>query len=207
MNPMKKHLFYLLAFTTLALGACKKDYGDGIGPLQDSVAGVPVTVTNRAFFERVPIVIASGAPLNAAAPVTGDSPFSITFEIPSEFGAIREISRVQTGVNGLRLLNSGTPQQAFNFDPATSAVVPIAGNGTNSITFNSTLRAYTDYRTRAIAITGANGGGVNAGQPAVVLPNTTFSAQVPNQLRYWFLLTLADGRQVIPMEVRVRVTQ
>ena len=205
---MKKHIIRILTLGTLflSLGACKKDYGpDSIGPLQDSKADIPVTVTNKDFFERVPIIVVKGAPLNPTVAVTSDSPFTITFEIPAGKGVIREISRVQTGVRSLELLQTGKAPQAYNF--VDGAVKPIPGNNTNTITFTSSLKEYRAYRTRAAAITAANGGAVNAGNAAVVLPNSTFSPQNPNQLRYFFLLTLGDGTQIIPMEVRLRIAE
>ena len=206
---MKKQFIHLVAFGALllSLGACKKDYGpDSIGPLQDIKASIPVTVTNQDFFERVPIIVAKGAPVKPTDPVTSDSPFTITFQIPADKGVIREITRVQTGTNGLAILQAGTVRQAYNYTSA-GGVVPIAGNNTNTISFTSSLKEYTAYRTRAAAITSANGGAVNAGVAAVVLPDNTYGPQAPNQLRYFFLLTLGDGTQIIPMEVRVRVTQ
>lgn len=208
---MKNQIIRFVTFGALILnlGACKKDYGpDSIGSLQDSQADIPVTVTNQDFFERVPIVVAKGAPLNLTSPVTSDSPFTITFQIPANKGTIREITRVQTGANGLSLLQTGTAEQAYNYNGA-GGTKPIAGNSSNTITFTSSLKEYTAYRTRAAAIKPIGGvsNAVNAGNAAVVLPNNTFSAQAPNQLRYFFLLTLDDGTQIIPMEVRVRVAQ
>ena len=206
---MKNQLirFAALGALLLGLGACKKDYGpDSIGPLQDSQAAIPVTVTNQDFFERVPIVVVSGAPVNPTDPVTSDSPFTITFQIPADKGTIKEITRVQTGNAGLNLLQVGTPQQAYNYN-GTGALKPIAGNNTNMISFTSSLKEYTAYRTRAAALKVADGGAVAAGNAAVVLPSNTFGPQAPNQLRYFFLLTLDDGTQIIPMEVRVRVTK
>ncbi|GAA3928238.1 hypothetical protein [Hymenobacter algoricola] len=204
---MKKRVSYIFSLLTLAigLGACEKDYGsDSLGPLQDSIADIPVTVTNREFFERVPIVTASVKTV-VPAPGTGNGPFSITFEIPADKGKIREISRINTGTQGLNLLQNGTAQQALNYNGNAAApgyrVIP--GNGTNQITFTSSLAEYGAYRTRVAALTG--GAAVNAGQTPVVAPNTTFNAQNPNQLRFFFMLTLEDGREIIPMEVRIRV--
>lgn len=208
---MKKQITYLfmLAALLLSLGACEKDYGpDSIGPLQDSKADIPVTVTNQEFFERVPIVVAKGAPKLPTDAITSDSPFTITFQIPADKGIIREITRVQTGVRGLELLQTGSAEQAYNYN-GTGATTSIAGNNTNTISFTSSLKEYRAYRTRVGALKPANdvAQAVNAGNAAVALPNSTFSPQNPNQLRYFFLLTLSDGSQIIPMEVRVRVTE
>jgi hypothetical protein len=199
---MKKTFAYLFAALTLTVGlsSCEKDYGpDSLGPLEDSIAEIPVTVTNATFFERFPIVTASVSQGTGVA----QGPFSITFRIPADKGVIKEITRVQTGTSGLRLLQEGTAPQAYNFVSSTSSVRPIPGNGTNEITFTSSLGEYGAYRTRVAALPGASA--VNAGNAPVVAPNSTFNDQNPNQLRYFFLLTLEDGRQIIPMEVRVRV--
>lgn len=196
---MKNQLIRFAAFGALllSLGACKKDYGpDSIGPLQDSQAAIPVTVTNQDYFERVPIVVVTGAPNSVLVTPAGTNPFTITFQIPADKGTIKEITKVQTGSNGLNLLSTGTAAQAYN-------TAPIAGNGTNSITFSSSLAEYRAYRTRFGTAAG-NGGYV---QPDITATNNVsiYNAQAPNQLRYFFLLTLADGTQIIPMEVRVRV--
>lgn len=204
---MKKRIIYIFSLFTLAisLGACEKEYGpDTLGPLEDSIAEIPVTVVNQEFFERVPIVTAS---VKTAAPGGGTGPFSITFEIPANKGNIREITRINTGTQGLNLLQNGTPQQAFNYNgnAAQPGYRVIPGNGSNQITFTSSLSEYGAYRTRVAALTG--GAIVNAGNAPLVTPNSTFTAQNPNQLRFFFLLTLEDGREIIPMEVRVRVVE
>ena len=196
---MKKQFIHLvmLGALLLSLGACKKDYGpDSIGPLQDSLAAIPVTVTNQDYFERVPIIVVTGAPNSVLVTPTGTNPFTITFEIPADKGTIKEITKVQTGATGLGLLSTGTAAQAYN-------TAPIAGNGTNSITFSSSLAEYRAYRTR-FGATAGNGGYV---QPDITATNkvSIYNPQNPNQLRYFFLLTLADGTQIIPMEVRVRI--
>lgn len=196
---MKKQFINALAFGVLllGLGACKKDYGpDSIGPLQDSLASIPVTVTNQNYFERVPIIVVTGAPNSILVTPTGTNPFTVTFQIPADKGTIKEITKVQTGATGLGLLTTGTAAQAYN-------TAPIAGNGTNSITFSSSLAEYRAYRTRFGTAAG-NGGYV---QPDITATNNVsiYNAQNPNQLRYFFLLTLTDGTQIIPMEVRVRV--
>lgn len=184
---MKKRLIYLfslLTFSTVLL-SCEKDY-DGLGPLEDSIADIPVTVTNRDFFELVPIVTAS---------VANGGNFSITFQIPSDKGRIREITRVATGTSAVVNLQGSTPRLIYNYDTPSQTNPVIIGNGTNEITFSSTLATYTAYRTRVTA--------------AVAGPAATVSVtpSAPTQLRFFFLLTLEDGTQIIPTEVRVRVVE
>ena len=190
---MKKHLFRFLVLALLPLGifSCKKDY-DGLGPLQDSVTDVPITVPNQEFFERFPIVTASVSKRDAAG-ATG--PFTIVLQIPADKGKIKEITKITTGTSGLNNLQSDT--LALNYSRTAKNVVPIPGNGTNQITFTSTLTQYTAYRSRV--------GSGNAGQPATVAPNSSFTPQNPNQLPYYFLVTLEDGRQLVSTAVRVRV--
>ncbi|WP_310394493.1 hypothetical protein [Hymenobacter sp.] len=195
---MKKQLARFLILSLLALGAfsCKKEYDDNsLSPLQDSVADVPVTVPNQEFFERFPIVTASVKNTPGAGVV---GPFTIVLEIPAGKGIIREITKITTGTAGLANLQ-GADALSFNYDAAGTRLVPIAGNGTNQITFASSLDRYTAYRARV--------GPGAAGQPAVVAPNASFTPQNPNQLPYYFLLTLEDGRQLVSTAVRVRVVE
>jgi len=191
---MKKHFVRLAALALLPLGlfACKKEY-DGLGPLQDSVTDIPISVPNQEFFERFPIVTASVAKNDAAG---ASGPFTIVLQIPADKGKIKEITKVTTGIAGLNNLNGGN-SLALNYDAAAMVLKPIPGNGSNQITFASTLTQYTAYRTRV--------GAAAAGQPATVAPNSSFTAQNPNQLPYYFLLTLEDGRQLVSTAVRVRV--
>ena len=191
---MKKHFAHLVVFGMLALGmfSCKKAYDDtSLSPLKDSVTDIPVTVPNQEFFERFPIVTAS---LSKLDPAGAKGPFTIVLQIPADKGKIKEITKITTGTSGLANLQPNFDNLAFNYDVAAARAVPIAGNGTNQITFTSTLDKYTAYRTRV--------GAAAAGQAAAT---TGFSAQNPNQLPFYFLLTLEDGRQLISTAVRVRV--
>ena len=192
---MKKQLarFLVLALLPLGIFSCKKDY-DGLGPLQDSVTDIPITVPNQEFFERFPIVTASVSKKDAATGATG--PFTIVLQIPADKGKIKEITKITTGTAGLNNLQ-GADALALNYDAATSRVVPIPGNGTNEITFTSNLDQYTAYRTRV--------GAGSAGQPATVSPNSSFTPQNPNQLPYYFLVTLEDGQQLVSTAIRVRI--
>jgi len=194
---MKKQLIHLVVLSLLSLGvfSCKKVYDDkSLSPLQDSVTDIPITVPNQEFFERFPIVTASVSKVSGST--TG--PFTIILQIPAEKGKIKEITRITTGTSGLaNLLPSASDTLAFNYNRAAKRVVPIPGNGTNQVTFSSSLDRYTAYRVRV--------GAGNAGQAGVVAPNSSFNAQNPNQLPFYFLLTLEDGRQLVSSAIRVRV--
>ena len=193
---MKKHFARFLVFALLPLGifSCKKDY-DGLGPLQDSVTDIPITVPNQEFFERFPIVTASESKKDLAG-ATG--PFTIILQIPTDKGKIKEITKIATGTAGLNNLQSADDALALNYDAVAKRLVPISGTGSNQVTFASSLTQYTAYRNRV--------GAGNAGQPGVAVPNSSFTPQNPNQLPYYFLLTLEDGRQLVSTAVRVRVT-
>lgn len=194
---MKKQLahFFVLGLLSLGVFSCKKVYDDNsLGPLQDKVADIPITVPNQEFFERFPIVTASVSNRPAGGTI---GPFTIVLEIPAGKGKIREISSITTGTSGLANLQSSDASLAFNYDVAAMRLVPIPGTGSNRITFTSSLDKYTAYRTRV--------GAGAAGQPATVAPSAAFNALNPNQLPFYFLLTLEDGRQLVSTAVRVRV--
>jgi hypothetical protein len=205
---MKKTAIQLLLLLVLAasFAGCKKDYGNKLGPLQDSVAAIPVTVTNQVYFERFPIVTAKVDTTRGLANSIGS--FSITLSIPADKGKIREITKVATGNSGVEYLQSDVYP---NYLPAV-----IAGNGTNTITFNSDLTAVRSYVTNLNAAfarpTFPSGGTRTAAfaftenqnrRKGTLTPNS--NPQTPNQLRYFFLLTLEDGTQLISTEVDVRL--
>lgn len=201
---MKKTAIQFLFLLLLAAGfaGCKKDYGNKLGPLQDSVAAIPVTVTNQVYFERFPVVTTTVTGTGA----TSSGTFTINFSIPADKGKIKEITKVATGNSGVEYL-----QDARYPNYLTTAV---AGNGTNTITFTSDLNAVRNYVTRlnaafatlpasatktaAFAFTGTSTGGAGT-----LTPNT--NPQTPNQLRFFFLITLEDGTQLITTEVDVRL--
>ena len=198
---MKKIATQLALLLLLAAGfsACKKDYGNHLAPLQDSVANIPVTVTNQVYFERFPVVTTT---VDASANGT----FSIAFSIPADKGKIKEITKIATGNSGVEYLQSTSYPNYL--------ATAVAGNGTNTITFNSDLNAVRSYATRlntafaglsasatktpAFAFTGTSVGGAGT-----LTPNT--NPQTPNQLRFFFLITLEDGTQLITTEVDVRL--
>ncbi|AMR27620.1 hypothetical protein A0257_11275 [Hymenobacter psoromatis] len=198
---MKKIATQLALLLVLVVGfsACKKEYGNHLGPLQDSLAPIPVTVTNQVYFERFPVV-------TTTVGADGNGTFSIAFSIPADKGKIKEITKVATGNSGVEYLQS-------NLYPNYLAT-PVAGSGTNTITFSSDLNAVRSYVTRlnavfptlpagstksaAFAFTGTSTGGAGT-----LTPNA--NPQTPNQLRFFFLITLEDGTQLITTEVDVRL--
>jgi hypothetical protein len=193
---MKNIFIKIGALLLLSLGSfsCEKDYGDmHLGPTDDPVAPIPVTVTNADAFERFPVVNVS---------VAGGGTFSITFEIPAGKGTIKEISKVATGpfstTINLANLNSTNALTALNSTGtgASRAVTPIAGNGSNTITFTSDLATYQRYRSAQAAAVQGNFG------PATLTPSTTAT---PTEIQYYFRLTLEDGTSLVPLPVRVRV--
>lgn len=186
--------------------SCEKDFGDNLGPLEDSLAPIPVTVTNATFTERYPVVTTS---LAAGGQVT------INFEIPADKGVIREISRVVTGpsaVANFTALNLTSAGTALNTNgdgtPASPFVVaPIPGNGTNQITFTSRVADYLLYRLRNNNV--SFGPLATTGTPPVpviplALPAPT-SPSVPVEIQYYFRFTLEDGGTIASLPVRVRV--
>lgn len=233
---MKKQLIYLIALALLAGSAasCKKAYDDNnLDPLAPSYASIPVTVTNANYLERFYIIEAKGAfnpPVNPGGPNTATNPtvaqpgnFSITFSIPADKGKIKEITRVTTGGSGLAWLQSsilGTPvssapgapkrvlstsELALNFDGNTTSpgTQPTGGNGTNTITFTSSLLNYLNYRNRLGPLIDPSTGLSQVG----TAPLFSTVGNAPNQIDFYFLLTLEDGRTIIPERVRVRVIQ
>ena len=186
-----------LAGLALASSSCKKVYDDNsLAPLDLALAPIPVKVTNADFFERFYIVVAKApAPAPPAAP-TERGNFTIKFEIPADKGKIKEITRVAVGGTGLNIVQTGAPTLLYNYNGVTGTAAgftPIPGNGSNTITFSSSLADYNTFRTRV-------GTGV-APTPATV----SAVPQSPNQIDFYFLLTLEDGTTIIPPRVQVRV--
>ena len=190
---MKKQFFTVCCLVVLAFASfsCKKVYDDkSLAPLDQAYSPIPVTVTNFDFFERFYGVNAS---------LANGGKFSITLSIPSDKGKIKEITRVATGTNGLAQVQNGAPTGAtalYSYNGLTgaaagSAVTP--GNGSNTITFSSDLGKYTTYQARV--------GTTNAPVAATLSTNP----QVPNQINFYFLITLEDNTTIIPPLVRVRV--
>ncbi|RZJ58090.1 MAG: hypothetical protein EOO55_01775 [Hymenobacter sp.] len=205
MRNVASKLFVLL-LVAASFSACKKDYGNQLAPLQDSPAAIPVTVTNQVYFERFPVVTTKVDTTSGLANSTGS--FSITLSIPADKGKIKEITKIATGNSGVEYLqNSLYP----SYLPTT-----VTGTGTNTITFNSNLTAMRSYVTRLNATfnsasfpAGANKTAAFAFTETVprlkgtLTPNS--NPLTPNQLRFFFLITLEDGTQLISTEVDVRL--
>jgi hypothetical protein len=197
---MKKEISRLLLLICLSASvfSCKKDYGDNLGPLEDSIADTPVTVANATYFERIPVVTSS---------IAAGGNVNITLQIPADKGRIKQISRVATGAT-LANLQSTNPAFWLNYNTTSNSAVPIAGNGSNSITYTSTLNTYAAYRTRLMTVPGYVAGTNLAGNAPTVATTGTPAVpdeRNPNFIRYWFLITLEDGRDIITTEVRVRI--
>ena len=193
---MKKQLFNICCLAILAFGSvsCKKVYDDNsLAPLAQAYAPIPVTVTNASFFERFYVVLAN------APTATNDGNFTIIFSIPADKGKIKEITRVSTGTSGLAQVQNATPAGAsvlFNYNGLTgtaAGAIPTPGNGSNTITYSGKLSDYKTYQARV--------GTSLAPIPATVSANP----QAPNQINFYFFITLEDGTTIIPPLVRVRV--
>lgn len=193
---MKKQLLNICCLAVLAIGSvsCKKVYDDNsLAPLAQAYAPIPVTVTNANYFERFYVVLAK------APTATDDGNFAITFSIPADKGKIKEITRVSTGTSGLAQVQNSSAAGAsllFNYNGLTgnaAGAKPTPGNGSNTITYNGKLSDYNTYQTRV--------GTSLAPIPATVSANP----QAPNQINFFFLITLEDNTTIIPPLVRVRV--
>jgi hypothetical protein len=197
---MKNIHIQLVALLLLAasFAGCKRDYGVQLAPLQDSVANIPITVTNYEYFERFPVVSAK-VDTTTQGPFNSLGRFSITLSIPADKGKIKEITKIATGNSGVAYLqNSSAP----NYLSA-----PIAGNGSNTITFSSDLTSVRNYSTQLAASPVKGSAYIFTGQTKrlsqTLTPNPNL--QTPNQLRFFFLITLEDGTQLISTEVDVRL--
>jgi len=190
---MKKQLFNIFCLVVLAFGSfsCKKVYDDNsLAPLAQAYAPIPVTVTNANYFERFYIITAT------APTATNNGDFTINFSIPADKGKIKEITKVATGGSGLVQVQTGAPAVLYNYNglTGTSAGYTVTpGNGTNTITYTSKLSDYKTYQTRV-------GTGL-----APVSATVSTNPQAPNQINFYFLITLEDGTTIIPPLVRVRV--
>jgi hypothetical protein len=186
---MKNRFFSLCLFAAvvLASSSCKKAYDDNsLAPLDQAYAPIPVTVTNASYFERFYVVLAK------QPTATDNGSFTINFSIPADKGKIKEITKVATGGSGLAQVQTGAANLLYNFNGTTGYNV-VPGNGTNNISFTSTLADYNTYQKRV--------GTALAPIPATVSANP----QAPNQINFYFLITLEDGTTLIPPLVRVRV--
>lgn len=203
---MKNHFFKVAMLALLAVSsfACKKKYDDlSLDPLGDRLAAIPVTVTNWDYFERFPVVNSS---------IAAGGTIRIDFQIPADKGTIKEITKVTTGptaassalanLNSITSMAGTTTALALNATGtgASRTVNPIAGNGTNTITYSSTLANYLTFR----QANGATVGPATTTTTPVSLPAPSTS-QTPTEIQYYFLITLTDGTTIVPQPVRVRV--
>jgi hypothetical protein len=200
-----------LVLLSASVFSCKKDYGVNLGPLEDSKAEIPVTVTNASAFERYPVVNTS---------VASGGNITITLAIPADKGKIKQINRVATSstVQSLSLTNinaainpgpASAPISVFAYNATGTGVnrvaTPIPGNGSNQITFTTNLATYLTYRIAAGATAGPAGpqaGTPPSGPVTLPVPSTTAT---PTDIAFYFQIELEDGRTIIPMPVRVRV--
>ena len=158
----------ILSILTLMffLASCEKD---GFGPLTESRPDVPVTVANATDFRPGPAVTVSRA----------TNTFSIVLEIPSSSGrTIKEITKVAA--------TSGSSQALFGTTGLYNTAA-IAGNGTNKITFNTSLTEYTSKTGQAVP---ANNPPVNG---------------VELTRQFYFLVKLDNDQTIVTQQVRVVV--
>ncbi|HEX8330168.1 MAG TPA: hypothetical protein VF629_21725 [Hymenobacter sp.] len=201
---MKNYFIKTCALVLLSVGifSCEKDYGPGLGPLEDSVAEIPVTVTNATTIERFPVVTTS---------VGGGGNITIELAIPADKGTIKQITKVATSSSVVALnlanINSTVPVSSLNS-------APINGNGTNAITFKTTLADYLRYRNSQPATASLTAAqvrdtfgpvGPNAGTPPVPTIPVPSTNSTPTDIAFYFLIELEGGTTIIPRPVRVRV--
>lgn len=188
---MKKHFLTIccLAVLALASSSCKKVYDDNsLAPLAQAYAPIPVTVTNANYFERYYVI-------EAKAPTATElGNFTINFSIPADKGKIKEITKVSTGGIGLAQVQTGAATTLYNYSATSNTGYTVTpGNGSNTISFTSSLTAYKTYQARV-------GTGL-----APISATVSTNLQAPNQINFYFLITLEDGTTIIPPLVRVRV--
>jgi hypothetical protein len=149
------------------LSACTKQDTD---PLMDARPAIPVTVSNAVDYRPDPTVTTT---LSGGA-------ITIDLEIPATSGrTIKEITRVATNTSYSQI--QGTTANAY-------VTTPIAGNGSNTIRYTTTVANYFSKN----PVTSTN--------PAAKV-NTELG------LRFYFLITLDDGTKLVTVPVRVLVLQ
>ena len=171
---MKIIKYSLICFAlTTAVSSCDKDDYDP--QLLDIRPAIPVTLTNSTELRPGFTVRASRA--------TGD--FTFDLEIPASSGrTIKEITKIITSTGPAGLLSTS----ASNYAPGV-----IAGNGSNKISFSTSLAEWeiknppTPPATTRIP---ANNPPINA-------------VELPNQ--FFFQITLDDNSQLITEPIRVLV--
>jgi len=169
MNIMKLYIKSILSLgviITMAMASCKKDNVS----LENNFPDVPVTVTNKIGIFTAPAVSSS---------LSGGGAIKVVLEIPASSGrTIKEITRVA----------AATAYGSVQTTTGLYVTGPIAGTGTTSITFNTTLAEYTT-KTGLAAPTAATAGTA-----------TSFLAR-----NFYFMITLDNGQVIVPTYVRVYV--
>lgn len=172
MNIMKLYIKSILSLgviITMAMTSCKKDNVS----LENNFPDVPVTVTNKIGIFTAPAVSTS---------FSGGGAIKIVLEIPASSGrTIKEITRVA----------AGTAYGSVQTTTGLYVTGPIAGNGTTSITFNTTLE---EYR-------------VKTNTPVATMPTAATSGTATSFLarNFYFMITLDNGQVIVPTYVRVYV--
>jgi len=158
----------LLLFISVFIISCKKD---GFNGLTDVKPSIPVTVSNAFDYRPQPTVKASKA---------SGGTITITLQVPAGH-VIKEITKVSASTTYTAV------QSASTVGTSTSQLYkagPFAGNGTNQITFTTSI---SEYMTRT----------ATASTPAS-------NAELARQ--FYFMLTVDNGQVIIPEPVRVFVT-
>lgn len=147
-----------------------------VGPLSDLKPVVPVLVSNAIAFRPDPTV---STPFPTAA--SPNSVINIVLTIPSGTGRkIKEITKVASSTSYALIQSSVTTVGTTGFYSLTS--IPASTDGL-SVTFTTTTNTY-------LALT------LN---PGTIVKDAELAK------RFYFLLTLDDGTQIIPEPVRVLV--
>ena len=155
-------------FISVFVASCKKD---GFNGLTDVKPTIPVTVPNATEFRPTPAVRASKA---AGGGIT------ITLQVPSGH-VINEITKVAASTNYNAVQNATTVGTSSS---QLYKAGPFAGNGSNQITFTTSI---SEYMTRT-------------GTASTPASNTELARQ------FYFVLSVDNGQVIIPEPVRVVVT-
>lgn len=164
-----------LLFLLLALMVIISCKKQAFNGLSDVRPDVPVTVTNAIDYRPEPTVATS---------VSAGGAIQIILSIPASSGrTIKEITRIAISTTYTKIQGTTGLWNA----------APIPVNST-TYTFNTSIAEYT-----------SKGGGVvpGAGLTTNGAISTTAGTELSN--RFYFLLTLDDGTQIIPESVRVLV--
>lgn len=172
MNIMKLYIKSILSLgviITMAMTSCKKENIS----LENNFPDVPVTVANQIGIFIAPAVSTSFA---------GGGAIKVILQVPASSGrTIKEITNLAVGTAYGSLQE---PSQVY-------ITTPIAGNGTNSITFNTTLEEYRIKSNTLVSV-----------MPTAATSGTATSFLAKN---FYFRITLDNGQVIVPTYVRVYV--